>query len=1339
MSRSLNSKLSKSADDIMDRKQHCISRALLEPETVLNFIADTVRDLLRNDESFESVQEYLRHCSSPEFQERMNLFDYVSVYGYFDKFDTFYDGNGWTPDETFLPQESPWYKAAVENNGSIAISPPYIDVLTQTAVVAYACSLFDETGKQIGVIALDVPLTYLWKQLCDTPITQGSIFFLVDEEYKTILPLSEFVGKPLSESSPAIRKLSDKIEQGSDVSLYRTRNYLGVKSVFFGRRIDNGWFLGMAIPESEYYQDLYHLVWVISLLGVSLAFMLSVMLIHIEKVQEKLEDDILHKSVVLNDMERAREEDEYTQLMLDAIPLCTHLWTPDIKCIACNRETLNLFSLENKQDFIDRFFDLSPEYQPGGILTKVFAAHCIQRTFEDGYFRCEWTHQMKTGELFPTEVTLVRISHKGTTIAAGCTRDLRESRAMLAEINNRIAEQDRQLGVLRTLNHTAASLLQLSTGDHSDILKRSMESLCQQLNTARIYLWENLEGDDGELYFKLAFKWTLPQYNVSDHLPAFSYRDTLPSWVAICHRHDAVNGPIDLLPSEECTFLSTHQIQSLLAVPIFIQDTLWGFAAVDDCQSRRSFNENEEQALRSWGLMVVGDILRTNALKKLEAVVTNNRGIIWSIDENRVVTVFNGQYLHELGITPSTIEGIKINAVNFNKDLLIFFENAEKTFTDGPQNWITKFGDRVFHSYTSVIQDQAGNTVGIVGSMHDITETITLQQKLHEALESAEIANKAKSSFLASMSHEIRTPMNAILGTTEILMHKKSIPSDIEEGLNVIYGSCNVLLGIINDILDFSKIEAGKLEIMPVQYSVESLIRDSIHMNIMRIADKPVEFELQINDNIPSELFGDALRIKQIQNNLLSNACKYTDTGKIILSVDFEYDHEQEMDIVLILSVQDSGNGMTKEQLDQLFEEYTRFNTDGKRTIEGIGLGLPITRRLVDLMDGEIDVESELNKGSVFTVRLPQKSVGAGVLGEKLAENLRQHRSHHKSRKIVAQFHRSLMPYGKVLIVDDVETNLYVSVGLLKLYGLQIETAMSGVEAISKIHSGQVYDIIFMDHMMPGMSGIEITKKLREWGYQKSIVALTANAVVGQSDMFLANGFDAFISKPIDTRELNVILNNLIKERNPLEVRKFWSSLEQIEGLSLLTGLDRVDGQIDVYKKTLKFSTIENERRCTVLKKLLEDNDMENFRIEVHGVKGTLANIGAMGLAAKANDLEEASKKMNAEFCADHFPFFLEELNRLNRKLKDIFSTLPHTDGPLEIPAELPPILERILLACNETDFVQIDKELENMNKLNLNGVLKEKMGQIEDAVIMMEYDEAAKQIEQLIDQAINA
>ena len=699
----------------------------------------------------------------------------------------------------------------------------------------------------------------------------------------------------------------------------------------------------------------------------------------------------------------------------------------------------------------------------------------------------------------------------------------------------------------------------------------------------------------------------------------------------------------------------------------------------------------------------------------MRTVIANYRGVIWSVGNDGIITTFNGQYLKTLGVAPEFLEGKNIELARKKNRHLDIIENIEKTLKEGPQDFVSDINGGVFHSRTTPLYDGDGNIIGVVGSTDDETAIFKIQQELKAALESAKAASQTKSSFLANMSHEIRTPMNAILGVTEMLIQNENLPAEINEGLDKIYNSCGLLLGIINDILDFSKIEAGKLDIMPAQYEVASMINDSINMNMMRLNSKPIEFELMINENIPAKLIGDELRIKQILNNLLSNSFKYTDAGKVTLSVEFH--HTKNGDITLVLSIQDTGHGMTKEQLDKLFEEYSRFNMERNITVEGTGLGLAITQRLISLMNGEIHVESERHKGTLFVVRLPQGTEGNEVLGREIAENLRRFQMSYLAHKKRGVITRDQMPYGSVLIVDDIETNLYVAVGLMKLYNLHIDTAVSGYEAIEKIRRGKEYDVVFMDHMMPEMDGIEATKHLRASGYTAPIVALTANAVSGQADMFINNGFDDFISKPIDIRQLNSVLNRLIRDKQPPEV---------IEAASHYTASAQPQSDL-----LLAESFIKDAKKAVIwLREQIQNTGFENeetlqkFTVIVHGMKSSLLNIGQTDLAESAQKLEKASREKDMELIQASVPDFLNELRALleefEYKRSENNSNIVFADEDIKGLHRKLKAIQEMCLDYNRKGVMDILAEIKNSSKET-----KEVLDNIMGSILQSEFEEA--------------
>jgi len=538
-------------------------------------------------------------------------------------------------------------------------------------------------------------------------------------------------------------------------------------------------------------------------------------------------------------------------------------------------------------------------------------------------------------------------------------------------------------------------------------------------------------------------------------------------------------------------------------------------------------------------------------------------------------------------------------------------------------------GDMYIYTPLRTVNDE----VGMLSKNFSImTKEIGRQKELliASAIE-ANNANKAKSSFLANMSHEIRTPMNAILGIAEIQLRDEYLSPVTEEAFEKIYESGDLLLNIINDILDLSKIEAGKLELIPVKYDIPSLINDTAQLNRMRYDSKPIEISIHVDENTPHNFFGDELRIKQVLNNILSNAFKYTDEGAVDFFISAEPVPGDNENVILIFCIRDTGQGMTEEQIENLFDEYTRFNAEANRETIGTGLGMSITKHLLDLMNGEISVKSEPGKGSEFTIRIPQKRASGEVCGREVAVKLRGFNFRSTKLTNKTQFIREYMPYGSVLVVDDVESNIYVARGMLLPYGLKIDSVFSGFDAINKIEEGNVYDIIFMDHMMPKMDGIETVKRLRKSGYDRTIVALTANALIGRAEMFLRNGFDGFIAKPIDSRELNLVLNEYIRNRQPPEV--IAAARRESANVKGMPSGDNLKSAVNI--KLLAAAVHDIENAIGALEEILpgisagspSSADIELFTTTVHGIKSALANIGEMELSGAALMLEKATRQ----------------------------------------------------------------------------------------------------------------
>ena len=534
----------------------------------------------------------------------------------------------------------------------------------------------------------------------------------------------------------------------------------------------------------------------------------------------------------------------------------------------------------------------------------------------------------------------------------------------------------------------------------------------------------------------------------------------------------------------------------------------------------------------------------------------------------------------------------------------------------------------------------------IVVYVTDLRQALAAMQQ-EQALAEARSESQAKTRFLARMSHEIRTPLSSIMGITEIQLQKGRHSADTNEAFLRIHNSSDVLLTIINDILDLAKVEAGKMEIVDEPYEVASMIVDTMQLNLIYIGSKGIDFKMKVDENLPTHLIGDALRIKQVLNNLLSNAFKYTQKGTVTISIRVEKGAAAD-EVIVTFQVTDTGMGMTPEQLDTLFSEYARGDGKQIRLIEGTGLGMSIASHLITMMNGNMQVESTVNVGTTITVRIPQKVDSSYVLGRETAESLEKLKDSHKTAlRRGTQINYEPMPYGRVLVVDDVESNLYVARGLLIPYKLQVETVTSGQDAIDKIKAGQVYDIIFMDHMMPQMDGMQAGCIIRDMGYDQPIVALTANTVKGQADKFLSQGFAGFISKPIDVNVLNATLLRYIRDKQTQEVINEARKLVDTTPASVAT-------HISAELERIFLQDVENVLR--VLTPLVQaitngqevdDDTRKILATQAHAIKSALANVGQSTLSDAAYNLEKAAKNNRIDLLRQDAPLFIQSLKNV--------------------------------------------------------------------------------------------
>ena len=667
-------------------------------------------------------------------------------------------------------------------------------------------------------------------------------------------------------------------------------------------------------------------------------------------------------------------------------------------------------------------------------------------------------------------------------------------------------------------------------------------------------------------------------------------------------------------------------------------------------------------------------------------------------------------------------------------------ELIDRVFAEGrfTTEWMHQTKDRKpLPAEVTLVPVKYEDKDAIAGYVRDLREYKEMMKKIEEsdeqlkdALELAQNANEAKSEFLAKMSHEMRTPLNAIIGLSALALEDDELAGNNKENIVKVNNAGSALLTTVNDILDISKIEAGRYELVPAEYDTSSLINDVASQSSIFLGDKPIVFVLKIGEDLPKTLYGDELRIKQVLNNLLSNAFKYTKKGSVTFYVGCETAGE---DVLLKAGVSDTGIGIKAEDLEYLFEDYAQMDQKKNRGVIGSGLGLSIVKKLIDLMDGTISVKSEYGKGSVFSITIPQKSVDSEPIGAETAKSLEGFKYTEQKRRNDSKLSRISLPYAKVLVVDDVATNLDVAKGIMKPYGMKVDCLLSGQQAVDAIRDEkELYDAAFIDQMMPGIDGIETARLIRKIGtdYAKNIplIALTANALVGTEQLFLENGFQAFITKPIELSRLDAVIHEYIydkgKEEEFFEERKRASAApvlasggsesdrrassdrrngierralhKGIDGIDIAKGVEHFGNDEDTYYEVLRSFAVNTPQLLEASKGVNEYN-LSDYAIIVHGIKGSSRGIFANDFGDIAETLEMAAKGGDIKYVRKNNPLFLEAgWNLLADIDKFLVRIRPEGVKPrLEKPSG--EILGKLLEACRNYDMDGADEAISEL------------------------------------------
>lgn len=663
-----------------------------------------------------------------------------------------------------------------------------------------------------------------------------------------------------------------------------------------------------------------------------------------------------------------------------------------------------------------------------------------------------------------------------------------------------------------------------------------------------------------------------------------------------------------------------------------------------------------------WGMIVVYIAIRANNRSKIN-IANMSEFIYYSLsmpvlvyDSHKRLQIANDAAAKFLGINQSLIpqENISLDTLFDIGDSTVFEFEGSSRDTDS-----LCIKNQIYCNLAiNKIQDRYNDVIGYIIIITDLSERMKNMQRLEEAKRDAEAANRSKTAFLANMSHEIRTPMNAIMGFSELIL-KMDTNSTVREYVSDIKSSCQNLLAVINDILDISKLDSGKAELSCRNYYTNTLLQDVYHIIDVQARKKGLHFEMNTDPRIPNELNGDLTRVRGILINILNNAVKYTERGSIVFNI--RLINMRNGSATLEYTITDTGIGIKDSALEHLFDTFARFDSERNTNIEGTGLGLSIVSGYVNLMGGNIKVDSIYGRGSTFTVTLEQKVIDDSPINFTDTISAEDH---------VRDVSELNIKNTKVLVTDDNQINLKVIKNTLEYYGLTVDTATSGTEAL-ELCQNTLYDLVFMDQMMPHMDGIETMNRIRNLsshyrtGGPGKIIVLTANAIAGVRDELIEKGFDEYLSKPIKTQLLERLLEQFIPVAGSAEVAKKTlpdDTLSKLENLlpqiNISTGLKYCSGDLGLYLDILQILYDSAPEQLDDLQKVWGSKDYPNYILQVHSLKSQLLNIGYALLADEARSLEIAGQESRFDYISEHHDAFVDSYRDLLKQLETTFATL---------------------------------------------------------------------------------
>ena len=1267
---------------------------LLTGQTALQMTSHTLDSMLKNNKSNAEIHEYLTGQSDAILNTMGE--NTTGMYAFING--EYLDGTDWVPPDDYVATERPWYIKAMDNEGRITIIDPYIDAQTGDIMITLARSLCD--GK--SVVSFDFSLEMIQRITEETVSGNSSDRqFIVDSNgYVVSHSDKEEVGKEYTVGQGTLESaIMEKLGEtdSEPFELY----YANSHYVVYATRLMDDWYCVSVKDATAVFEPLRIILATTIAAVIVIVITISIIMGASSKRQLKMERMSNQLSATADIYISMHEinfvTDTFTEVRNNSSDASDMIGEVRNNCQQMIRTIMTNFtdesSRESALDFVD-FSKMNDRLKSRNTVTS------------------EWRNPQG-------------LWRRSRFIVSERAADGTVTKAMylIEDIDAEKRERDMFIETLTTMNEQMSSVANIYLSMHDINLP---EDTFSEIRTNAPRIEELNSANQGHAQKAI--------YYTMDQMTDESSRSSIHEFADFSTLNERMKDT-DTLTEE---FLSYRNLWCKARYLVSkrnedgtIAHVLWLIENID-AEKRRRDKLMEDAMTQTYRLSSISNIyLTVHEVDIVNDTFTEVKSQIDAVNDIVGQTRDHAQDMMNKVMTnvtdPEFIDKI-LKFINFSTlakrmrktdTIIIEYLNSERLWRRG--------------RFLASRRDEKNRLTHVMWLTEDIDEEKRSRDILIDQSERALAASEAKSSFLSNMSHEIRTPINAVLGMNEMIL-RECDDNNILAYSESIRTAGNTLLGIINDILDFSKIEAGKMEIIPVDYDISSVINDLVNMVQTRADDKGLILVLDFNKEMPKLLHGDEVRIKQVVTNILTNAVKYTEKGSVTFGINYEKIEDEPDSVLLKITVKDTGIGIKEEDMKKLFSEFERIEEERNRNVEGTGLGMNITQRLLEMMGSSLNVESIYGLGSKFSFTLKQTVVKWDALGDYEAayrESLSERKKYQE--KFTA-------PDATVLVVDDTPMNLMVFKSLLKRTCVKIDTADSGSAGLA-LSADKKYDIIFLDHMMPEKDGIETLHDMRASNADRNketpVICLTANAISGAREQYLAAGFNDYLTKPIDSAKLEEMLLEYLPDYKILGpgavqpetaadsddiIPKFVRDIAEID---IEAGI-RNNGDEEAYIETLKTYAEMVGGHIDDIERFMTADDIENATIKIHALKSTSRIIGAADIGELAQRLETAGKANDTETLNNELGGLLERCRKLGEQLSPLVeSRSEEEDESLPLIPE-----EELHEAYNLIKEANASFQLENVNEIaeSLKGYRipdaeKERVRNIIKAVSELEYD----------------